>query len=221
MTIACARPSDLEPLRNRLDALEARESLRQARTDSSIVELGKEIRLLAAKSGMRNGAEIEAHAELQAKITDLDRSINELRSGLTPVAAPESLHVVDIELAELYRHAYFDMTRGDFELAREGFEQFLELAGDSLLRPDAHFWLGECHFVADRFEAALESFRAVIQAETKSERLPAALLKLGLCEIELGFDGDARGTLARVIDEFPETDEAKIAREHVRRIELR
>ncbi len=219
--IACAKQSDLVPLRNRIDALETRESLRQARTDSSIVELGKETRLLAARGGMRNDAEDEAHSELLAKIADLGHSIDELRSGLVPVAAPESLQVANIELAELYRHSYLDMTRGDFELAREGFEQFLDLASESPLRPDAHFWLGECHFVADRYEAAFESFRTVIQAGTSTERLPAALLKLGLCEVELGFSGDAQGTLTRVIDEFPKTDEARVAREHVRRLELR
>jgi len=212
---ACARPGDVEMLRRDLAALSARESQWQARTDSSLVALDKEIRRVEAAEQVRSSGAEQAQGALRARIEELDQGIDDLRSGLTPIDAPDSSQIAGIEAAELYRQAYLDATRGDFELAKEGFEQLLESAPASPLRSDAQFWLGECHFAAARYQEAAESFAAALRGDSAEERLPAALLKLGLCEIELGLRGDARATLARVIDEFPTTEEARIAAQNL------
>lgn len=216
---ACARPADTERLGRRIDALGAEVEIERDRVDSLLALQERALRTFIAAAELRRDGDRSEIAELRAAVVDLDDRLDQQQSGLERMALTDSTGATSIEAAALFRQAYLDITRGEFELAREGFEQFLQISGPSPLVDDAWFWLGECLYAESRFAEALEAYRAVLRATDVEDHHPAALLRMGLCEIELDLRGDARATFNRLIDEFPDAQEARIAQVHLLQIE--
>jgi TolA-binding protein len=221
----CSGRSEQEEMRRRLDLLETAIHAEHIYADSLFNQADRALRTHQAGAEMRRAERDERVAELAAGVAQLQARIDAIESGLTPIgdAADRGVQMPPAEAAALYRQAYLDVTRGNFELAREGFEQFLQEAGASPLRDDAFYWLGECHFAAARYDEALASYRGVLLAaggdSAEQDYLAPALLRVGLCEIELGQPGAARASLQRLQDEFPDSEEARVAAEHLRRLQ--
>ncbi len=205
----------------RLDLLEAAIQAQQVHADSLFAEADRALRTHQASSELHRTQDAERVAQLAASVDQLRARIDAIESGITPIgnAADSSVALPPAEAAALFRQAYLDVTRGNFELAREGFEQFLQEAGASPLRDDAFYWLGECHFAATRYAEALAAYRGVLLASGDGtgdqDYLAPALLRIGLCEMELEQPGAARATFQRILDEFPGSEEARVAAEHL------
>jgi len=118
----------------------------------------------------------------------------------------------------LYDAAYQDLTRGNHGLAVMGFEEILQLYPTSELADNAQYWLGETYYVQKDYEKALESFRKVPLAYPAGDKVPAALLKIGYCLVELGERNAASEALQDLIDRFPGSEEARLADDKLGRI---
>jgi tol-pal system protein YbgF len=81
----------------------------------------------------------------------------------------------------------------------------------SQLAGNAQYWLGEAYYVTHDYDDAVASFRAVGEQYPQSPKVPDALLKLGLTQIDQKKMADARATLKQVVQRFPGTDAAKLA----------
>jgi tol-pal system protein YbgF len=117
---------------------------------------------------------------------------------------------------EIYQGAYRDYQRGNYDLARLGFEQFLEIAPQSDLADNAAYWIGECFFAQKRQREAIARFDQVINDYPGSDKVPAALLKKGFAYIEMGERAQGIVQLQYVIHEHPRSSEAEIARQRLR-----
>ncbi len=129
-----------------------------------------------------------------------------------PVAAPTG---VLSEPAALYRSAYEDYLRGNFDLAIQGFSEYNTRYSNTELADDALYWIGECHFAKREFQAAIDSFTALLNAHKTSDKAAAALLKKGLAFLELGDRAQAVINLQYVLYEHPGSKEASLARERL------
>jgi TolA-binding protein len=58
----------------------------------------------------------------------------------------------------------------------------------------------------------MQHYEVVVNDHPASEKVPAALYKIGLCASETGDTGKARKYLKRVLDEFAVSEEAKLAK---------
>jgi TolA-binding protein len=80
------------------------------------------------------------------------------------------------------------------------------------------YWLGEAHYVRRDYPAALAAFEGLLQDYPGNRKTPDALLKVGYCEAELKRPGPARTALARVIQEFPDSQAATEAKARLDRL---
>jgi len=113
----------------------------------------------------------------------------------------------------LYRAAYEDYMRGNYELALQGFQEYVKRYPDTDLTDNALYWTGECYDALDRPDDALAAFSAVLEKYPSSDKAAAAQLKKGLVLLKKGDRGQGVINLQYVVYEHPGTKEADLARE--------
>ena len=115
----------------------------------------------------------------------------------------------------LYDRIMEEFKHRDYDAAMAGFRLFLELHGQSALAANAQYWIGECQFRTRRYRDALQSFYDVVANYPLSPKLPASTLKLGQTYIKLKDQENARLMFDRVVDQYPDSAEAEVARKAI------
>jgi len=121
---------------------------------------------------------------------------------------------------ELYRSSYEDYMRGNYDLAAQGFREYLRRWGTTDLADNALYWTGECYDALEKSEEALEVFSEVLERYPASDKAAAAQLKKGLIYLKLGDQGQGVVHLQYVVYEHPGSKEADLAREKLRSMGL-
>ncbi len=114
---------------------------------------------------------------------------------------------------ELYDAAYRDFTRGNYQLAVAGFEDFLRYYPDSDLADNAQYWIGESRFALGELDQAIQDFLKVRDLYPEGNKVAGATLKIGYAFLRKGDSATARRYFDTVIREFPDSDEAKFAQD--------
>lgn len=170
------------------------------RIDRLVQQIAQNEREIAnLKSLLRSSAQPGSELEIQDEVV--------VDGGQTPGAA---------DPIQLYQTAYRDYQRGNWDLAVEGFTDFLRANPDSDLADNAAYWIGESHYSQQKYREAIEQFDQVVSRFPESDRIPAALLKKGLAYIELGQRAQGIVQLQYVVHEHPRSQEASLAREKLR-----
>jgi len=179
--------------------------------------LEQEVQL--ARSGRAGNEERlrEIQRLLNAVATRLDDSreqVSELRDAVRyqrPARADSAVTGLSVTPRTLYDAAYQDLTRGNHGLALLGFQEMLSKFPDSDLADNAQYWIGETYYAQKDFQAALAEFEKAVATYPKGDKVPAALLKAGFCQIENGDQAGARQTFKKLQERFPQTEEARLA----------
>ncbi len=119
---------------------------------------------------------------------------------------------------QTYQAAYRDYQRGNFDLAIEGFNEFLQTSAGSDLADNAAYWIGESLFSQKKYREAIEQFDAVVNRYPKSDKVPGALLKKGYAYINIGERAQGVVQLQYVLHEHPKSQEASLARQKLRQL---
>jgi tol-pal system protein YbgF len=125
-----------------------------------------------------------------------------------PAADPQSL----------YNAAYNDYLRGKYDLALQGFEEYLKNFPGTDLADNATYWIGECYYRQRRYRQAVDQFEAVLSRYPRSDKSAGALLKKGYALIELGDRSQGVTQLRQVLRQYPTSDEANLARQRLREL---
>jgi tol-pal system protein YbgF len=112
---------------------------------------------------------------------------------------------------DLYDAAYLDLAMRNYQLARQGFEKYLTMFPKSNYADNAQYWLGETYYAQADYKNALYEFKKIITDYPKGKKNAAALLKIGYCLAKLDDTRGAQRYLNMVIQEFPTSEEAKLA----------
>jgi tol-pal system protein YbgF len=120
----------------------------------------------------------------------------------------------------LYRSAYEDYMRGNYNLAADGFSEYLRRYPNTELADNALYWIGECYDAQEESEQALDTFTRVLEDYPASDKAAAAQLKKGLIYLKMGDQGQGVVNLQYVVYEHPGTREAELAREQLKSLGL-
>jgi tol-pal system protein YbgF len=112
----------------------------------------------------------------------------------------------------LYDRVMEEFKHRDYEAALAGFRLFLELHGQTSLAANAQYWVGECQFRMGRYKDALKAFYNVVSYYPLSPKLAASTLKIGQTYTKLKDSEKARMMFERVVDQYPDSPEAEVAR---------
>jgi tol-pal system protein YbgF len=112
----------------------------------------------------------------------------------------------------LYDRVMEEFKHRDYEAALAGFRLFLELHGQTSLAANAQYWVGECQYRMGRYKEALKAFYNVISYYPLSQKLASSTLKIGQTYSKLKDNEKARMMFERVVDQYPDSPEAEVAR---------
>ncbi|MEK7235329.1 MAG: tol-pal system protein YbgF [Nitrospirota bacterium] len=134
------------------------------------------------------------------------------------VAAPSNMQDTS---RHLYDRVMEEFKHRDYEAALAGFRFFLELHGQSSLAANAQYWAGECQYRMGRYKEALKSFYHIVSYYPLSPKLTASTLKIGQTYTRLKDHEKARMMYERVVDQYPESAEAELARKAIDAAQMR
>jgi tol-pal system protein YbgF len=120
---------------------------------------------------------------------------------------------VTISPQEAYNLAYGDYVKGNYDLALLGFQNFTQQFPASLLAPNAYYWLGESFFSKKEYSKAIENFDKVAREFPKHDKVASSILKEGYAYIEMGEKPRGKAYLKKVIEQYPRSNEANLAKE--------
>jgi tol-pal system protein YbgF len=149
----------------------------------------------------------------------LDGAAKKGASGKTVPEKPPARERADIppakEMAEneLYAKAKQDFDSGELETARTGFQEFLKRYPKSAIADSAQFWVGEIFYRQKWYEKAILEYQKVIENYPKGNKVQASLLKQGFSFFNLGDKSNGKLILKELINKYPSSNEAKIAKQ--------
>jgi tol-pal system protein YbgF len=118
--------------------------------------------------------------------------------------------------ADIYNQALGDYQRGQFDLARQGFDEYVESYPKTDLSDDALFWAAECWSAQKKPKEAIGALEKLLKAYPQSDKAASAHLRKGLAHLELGEKAQSIVELQFVVHEYPSSDEAKSAKQRLR-----
>ena len=130
---------------------------------------------------------------------------------------------------ESYQAAYLDFTKGRYTLAIPAFREFVRRFPDSAQADSAQYAIGESYFSLARasaasgqadksrqeLEQAVQEFRKVMVNYPRGSKVPTALYKEALALTELKQTTLAQARLQYLLDHFPQSEEAPLAKERL------
>jgi len=236
ITTACTlTPPQEDPVLIKLNEIERRlGALERVIANGSLVDLTMQVDTLQRQSAELQGRAESLEHEAQGTAgrqrdlyLDLDDRIQNLERSLRNPAvsvmdggplAPGQLPVPGGSDRDNYQAAFELLKEQRYESAAMAFQQFLVSFPDSQLADNAQYWLAESYYVTDQFENALKHFQVVISNFPRSRKIPDALLKIGYSNYELQRWDSARGALARVQADYPDTTAARLAEQRLNRM---
>jgi tol-pal system protein YbgF len=132
--------------------------------------------------------------------------------------APTELKGVSTGMGDIYKDAYETFHKGDLEGARRKFEAFLKQYPNTELSDNAQYWIGETYYLKKDFERSILEYEKAIVKYPEGDKIPAALFKQALAFLELGDKANARNLLKRVIEKYPRSEQAEMAKKKLETI---
>ena len=221
-----------------VDALAARLERRAREQDAEAEQQSKAL-------ADRFDALTKSLTALKSRVDELAAGVEKLRAAMPPrpvvppppaapappppaPAGPPRPTTGALQPQDVYQAAYIDISKGSYSLAIAGFREFLRRYAEHDLAGNAQYWLGEAYLslargyasgdpdkVTDALNQAVLEFRKVLANYPRSEKAPTALYKEALALIELKQPQVAQQRLQYLLDNFPQAEEAPLARERL------
>ncbi len=183
----------------------------RANTDSRLREVTQRLDVLDGK--------LEASGARVTQISGRLETIKHQLSARDSARAAQGFTVRDstgaLDPEEMYQRAYSDIAAGRYNLAREAFRTYLKHFPDTEVSDNAQYWIGEANYATGDFAGAIAEFQKVVQSYPKGDKVPAALLKIGLSYARLKNTEEANKHYRMLVQRYPKSAEAAYARERL------
>ena len=223
LTVGCASKNQVIALQEEHKVLEAKlDSLRAPNPQ------------IMAAIGAQDATIRELRANMDYKFTQLDERIQAMASIIgesdsrfaSMIAAMDEINMravandtlADAPGKEIFDAAQADLTRGNYELAQEGFIQFLRRHPASSLADDAQYGRAECYYGRQKFSEAISEYERVLLLYPDGDKAPASLLRLGLAYQSLENPAKTKEQWEKLIGKYPDSPEAAIAKERLKNL---
>lgn len=159
-------------------------------------------------------------AQISAKLDDNQEGMSRLyqrfgisRTETEKIDTPSTRIRASVDPDELYNTAYLDYTRGNYDVAIDGFKRYLKLFPDTELSDNAQYWIGECYYTKKLYSDAILEFEKVVTNYPSGNKVVSALYKIGLAYESNNEMNKAKQYYKKVFETYPQTPEANLARE--------
>lgn len=156
--------------------------------------------------------------DMERRLTAIDERLKKLEKGFEEAekktAAKEEMRSPEA----LYQQGLSNLKGGNPQQARELFTRFITAFPKHELTANALYWVGETYYSEKNYEQAILEFQQLIKNHPGKEKVPAALLKQGMAFKELGDLKSARYVYNKLLDDYPASAEAKLAKERLKEL---
>jgi tol-pal system protein YbgF len=161
--------------------------------------------------------------ELKNSIGKINDRLLSLPSAAAPVsgstASEETNRQTTVQSPEtVYYAAYSDYIKKNYQLAIQGFRQFIQLFPRNGLADNSLYWIGECYYSQKMYQEAVNTFTELIGNYSDGDKIPDAILKKGFALIEMGNQSEGINVLKELISRFPLSEEASLAQQKIREV---
>jgi tol-pal system protein YbgF len=227
MVSGCATRWQVDGLKKELEQSNQRLEDRTAQLDSLLREQIELTNRLRADLSSTLGGMDERIGIVENKLEDFGHRFPELSQKIdlvkqqvsksdTTQISDSTKGLINVDPKQLYDAAYLDLTKGKYDLAITGFSNYLKYFPETELADNAQYWLGECYYAKKNYTKAAIEFHKVLENYATGDKVPSALYKLGLSLLEIKSVGEANKYFEELVDKYPDTQEAKLAKEKLR-----
>jgi tol-pal system protein YbgF len=153
--------------------------------------------------------------------TGIDKRLEKIEKGLDELQK----HVAELRSREaektpdaIYQKGLDAHKSGDYGKSREQLTRFIELFPKHELTANAHYWLGETYYSEKVYDQAILEFEKVVKEFPAKGKAPAALLKQAMAFKELDDAKSARFVYKKLLENYPLSDEVKVAKEKLKEL---
>lgn len=154
-------------------------------------------------------------SSLQDAVAALDKRVADIESRPAQGAQTQGKKGPATDPEDLYARGIRDIEAKDYTGAMEAFQALLADYPAHKYAGNAQYWTAEIHYARSEWERAILEFDKVIKTYPKSEKVAASILKQGFAFENLGSKKEARVLLESVMDRFPKSPEAAIAKKRL------
>ena len=214
-----ARLTEIIRVQQRLmDSLEAtRTGLRNLRgeTQQDFYKVEQQLVQLQELTGQSQRRLSELRTQLEAREAQISGAPGPGGVPGDSTAAPPPDAASTATADQIYEASVAQLRRGSTATARSGLRQLLQKYPTSERVPDALYFMGQS-FAAENQDSAAAYYTQVVQNHGQSPRASAALYNLGLLAERRKDTAGARDAYQRVLQRYPRSDEAALARDRLR-----
>jgi tol-pal system protein YbgF len=115
----------------------------------------------------------------------------------------------------LYRDSLAALKAGRIAVALAGFHKFQARYPHHDYADNVQYWIGTCYFNLDQFHAAVRELRRVVVRYPHGNKVPDAMLKIGLAHLARGESRDGRQALESLCRAYPKHAATRLATERL------
>ncbi|NIW86611.1 MAG: tol-pal system protein YbgF [Gammaproteobacteria bacterium] len=173
-----------------------------------------------AEAGAQGAQEsVQGASGSQESVQGAAAETTEAQTTVAAVAPePQAADIDPVAEQRAYQQAFNLLKAGRYGEAVKAFDAFLSEYPTGKYADNAQYWLGEAYYVTRQFEPALAEFRKLVSEHPSSQKVSHGLLKIGYIHDELGQSDEARRVLSDLIERYPDSTAARLARERLQRI---
>ncbi len=228
----------------RLDSIDQKQDMLDAKVDTLFSLLGGNLqanfrdqeellRTFRAETGAATEEQLTKLEALTGRISDSEQMMDRLAAKLDQTSLIISRLIVLYDTTDtlsgivldpndpenLFNQSYQDYTLGKMELARQGFHEYFKLYPETQHAGNALYWIGETFLAEGQTDSAQAYFRRIEFSYPDNEKMATSLIKRASILVELGRTANARTLYQRVIDDYPATPEARLARNRLQNLQ--
>ena len=166
--------------------------------------------------------------ELQRQIALLQPAPAALPAATPAPAAPSQAQAAmsqtlnaDLPAQEQAQRTYdaaFSLVRsGSYADAISAFQGFLQIYGnDNEYSANSYYWLGELYAYQHDYAKSNDALTQVVTQYPQSNKVPDAMLKLGIVNQKMGDQAKANDWFMKVIKQYPDSNAARMAKSYLK-----
>jgi tol-pal system protein YbgF len=159
--------------------------------------------------------------ELKARIAKVSKQIDDLQSAQQNLTAQQTQQQQQAQAPPpdvLYNNALRDYNAAKYDLATQEFSDYVKFYGTTDLAGNSYFYLADMAFRQGNYQQAIQNYDQVLENFPTGNKAPSSELKKGFAQIELGQKDDGVATLRHVIQRYPRSNEALMAKERLQKL---
>ena len=119
----------------------------------------------------------------------------------------------------MYQRAFTLFQAKNWNDAMLSFEDFVRANPTHEYADNAYYWMGECFYGQTEFALAIGEFQKVAEMYPGGNKVPDALLKIGMSYVSLNNSKSAEKTFRQLVDAYPQSEAAGLAKQKLQKIQ--